>query len=101
MKDSVQAMLKQKVVHHRCIGCGKEHPHSFIPFCECGHFVEVEHDLENAKFYDSTNPYVRYFDLLPLEKPESLIPVGHGMTPTHHARKLGKSLGLPWLYLKD
>jgi len=91
----------KKAVRHRCVGCGKEFPHKFTPFCTCGQMVEVEYDLQNATFYDSTNPYVRYFDLLPIQKPESLIPVQQQATPTLHAKALGGRLGLPWLYLKD
>lgn len=83
------------------VGCSKEFPHQFTTFCDCGHLIEIEHDLENARFYDSTNPYIRYFDLLPLENPDSLFPLDQEFTPTHHARELGKRLGLPWLYLKN
>jgi len=93
--------LRNKSVRHRCVGYGKEFPHSFNPFCDCGHMVDVEYDLKGARLYDSTNPYIRYFDLLPLESPESLLPVRQTMTPTHHAMELGKLLGLRWLYLKD
>ena len=93
--------LSEKKVRHRCVGCGKEFPHAFTPFCDCGHMVEVEHDLGNAKLHDSTNPYIRYFDLLPFQRPESLFDVKQEPTPTHHAKKLGEELGLPWLYLKD
>jgi threonine synthase len=93
--------LPSKKVYHRCVGCGKEHPHSFKPFCECGAFVDVFYDLDRARIHDSPNPYWRYFDLLPLEHAENLIPVEQEMTPCHHATALGAKLGLEWLYLKD
>ncbi len=91
----------RKTVRHRCVTCGKEHPHAFVPFCECGGMVDVEYDLGRARVYDSPNTYVRYFDLLPLEDPQSLIAVEQRPTPTLHAQRLGRLLGLRWLYLKD
>jgi threonine synthase len=63
--------------------------------------IEAYYDLERARLYDSANPYVRYFDLLPLEEPANLLPVEHQVTPTVHAAALGRKLGLRWLYLKD
>jgi len=93
--------IPDKTVYHRCVGCGKELPHGFTTFCDCGAFVEVHYDLDKVTIRDSKNPYERYFDLLPLESAENLIPVDHEMTPCLHARALGKSLGLPWLYLKN
>ena len=98
---NVSRTPRRKNVRHRCVGCGKEHPHGFVTFCECGAMVDVEYDLADARLYDSANTYVRYFDLLPLEDPENLVPVAQAATPTHHAERLGRRLGLSWLYLKD
>jgi threonine synthase len=63
--------------------------------------IDVEYDLAAARLYDSANPYVRYFDLLPLEDPANVPPFEHPVTPTRHARRLGERLGLERLYLKD
>ena len=63
--------------------------------------IDVEYDLRAVRLGNASNAYVRYFDLLPLESYESLPPVEQAPTPTHHAKRLGKWLGLPWLYLKD
>jgi threonine synthase len=94
-------MAATKKVVHRCVGCGKQYPHEFVTFCDCGSFVEVYHDLEKATIHDSTNPYVRYGDLLPLEDMDNLIPVEHEMSPCHRAAALGRQLGLEHVYLKD
>jgi threonine synthase len=88
-------------VQHRCLRCGKEFAHSFVPLCECGGMVEVFYDLKGARLYDSASPYVRYFDLLPLEDPASVVTAQHRATPTVHAAALGRELGLSHLYLKD
>ncbi len=94
-------IFTKKIVYHRCVGCGKQFPHSFNTFCNCGHFVDVHYDLDKATIRALSNPYQRYFDLLPLESIESLIPVDQEVTPCHHAKGLGTRLGLQWLYLKN
>ena len=63
--------------------------------------IDVEYDLAKARLYNSANPYVRYFDLLPLDDPANLVPFQPPATPVRHARALGKRLGLAHLYLKD
>ncbi|MBW1847395.1 MAG: pyridoxal-phosphate dependent enzyme [Deltaproteobacteria bacterium] len=97
----ISDILRKKKVYHKCVGCGKEFPHNFLPFCDCGHFIDIQYDLKTVKFNDSSNPYHRYFDLLPIENPDNLISVDHKISPTHHSKNLGKKLGLPNLYLKD
>jgi threonine synthase len=92
---------EKKTVRHICVKCRKEFPHTFLTFCDCGGMIEVEYDLKTARLYDSQNPYVRYFDLLPVEHLESLLEVKQAPTPTIHARRLGNFLGLRRLYLKD
>jgi threonine synthase len=88
-------------VRHRCIVCGREYPHVFNTFCACGHMIDVQYPLDRARFYDSQDSFVRYFDLLPLERPENLLTYDLGPTPTVLATRLGEHLGLPWLYLKN
>ena len=43
----------------------------------------------------------RYREVLPVTRDSSVICLGEGFTPLIHARRLGKKLGLPNLYLKD
>ena len=97
----VNSSLRPKTVEHRCVGCGKIHPHSFTTLCACGAMIEVSYPLDGATLYPSENSYERYFDLLPLEKPESLPTERQPILQAHHATALGKHLGLPHLYLKD
>ena len=43
----------------------------------------------------------RYRQLLPVEEESSIVSLGEGWTPTLHASRLGASLGLTDLYIKD
>ncbi len=43
----------------------------------------------------------RFWALLPIAKRQSLPPLAVGSTPLTHAQRLGESIGLPQLYLKD
>lgn len=61
---------------------------------------DVEYDLSRVELRDSPNPYVRFRDLLPVADP-SLLPPDATFTRTVHAERLGATVGLPWLYLKD
>jgi len=84
-----------------CTGCHSRLDDGFFPFCPvCGEMSEVNYDLAAVKLRDSKNPYMRFLDLLPVVDPR-LLPADARYTPTVHARKLGKALGMPQLYLKD
>jgi len=99
MQTSARGRRKQ--VRHRCIVCGREHPHSFASFCPCGGMIDVEYDSQHVELVDSGDSLARFFDLLPLEDSASLPPVTIGRTPCVHARRLGERLGLQRLYLKN
>jgi threonine synthase len=63
--------------------------------------IDISYDLSQATLYDSTNPYIRFSDLLPVHHPAGLLPKNAEYTPLVHATRLGKVLGMPSLYLKD
>ena len=42
-----------------------------------------------------------FSELLPASRPEDIITLGEGGTPLLHAQRLGESLGMPSLYIKD
>jgi threonine synthase len=84
-----------------CAGCGNGLGNGFVAFCpDCGVMADIEYDLAKVELADSPNPYVRFFDLLPVRDPGRLLAEAE-FTPTVHATRLGTRLGLPWLYLKD
>ncbi len=84
-----------------CLHCGRRQPDGFHPFCACGGMVDVQYDLVRVELEDSTNPYLRFADLLPVRAPRDLLPRDACYTPILHATRLGRSLGMPALYLKD
>lgn len=77
------------------------YPHSYTTFCDCGGMIDIEYDLDRAILRDSSNTLERFFDLLPVEDPDSLRSQTMAPTPCVHAQGLGALLGLPRLYLKN
>jgi threonine synthase len=63
--------------------------------------IDVEYDLDRARLRDSANPLERFFELLPVEHIESLLPHEMHYTPCVHAVRLGAALSMPRLYLKN
>ena len=93
---------KKKQVRHKCVKCHRLFPHTFTIFCDtCNEMIDVEYDLEKTVLYDSANSLERFFDLLPIEDPDIILPLHISYTPCLHAKRLGTLLGMPWLYLKD
>lgn len=84
-----------------CTQCGKTTVNVFQPFCDCGGMTDVEYDLTQVVLHDSPNPYVRFADLLPIQTLHDRLPTEARYTPMIHARRLGVSLGMPSLYLKN
>jgi threonine synthase len=84
-----------------CTGCGRDLSGGYHPFCPaCGEMSDVVYDLDSVRLRDSTNPYVRFGDLLPV-RDASLLPEDAEYTPCVQARRTGGEIELPGLYLKD
>src|SRR4029077_12370422 len=89
-----------------CSACGKKYDaHVEQHLCTCGKPLLARYDLrraaatltlENLK----TRPRTlwRYAEVLPNDAPVSL---GEGMTAVVHAKRLGASMGLQHLFIKD
>ena len=89
-------------MQQRCVQCRRRFGEGFHTICDrCGGLVDVEYDLSNARLRDSADPYVRFADLLPIDAYDSAAARHGEYTPTIHALRLGKELGLRWLYLKN
>jgi len=94
------------VLELECSACGKKYDSSVEQhLCTCGKPLLARYDLrraaatltlENLK----TRPRTlwRYAEVLPNDPPVSL---GEGMTALVHAERLGKTMGLQRLYVKD
>ena len=97
------------LIHLECTRCGKRHaPGSVLNLCDCGGPLFARYDLERAAKNMRPGHLVlrepslwRYDDVLPVDNPDFRISLGEGYTPLVSARRLGSSLGLPRLFVKD
>lgn len=86
---------------HRCNQCQKTFPPAYTPKCtRCGGLVDIYYNLSQVHIYDSPHSLEKYFDLLPIQDPQNLLPLGEGNTPCIHAKTLGEILGLKQVFLK-
>jgi threonine synthase len=97
------------VTHLECARCASRYePGRVYNLCTCGAPLLVRYDLHQAARglvrarIASREPTLwRYREVLPVTQDSSVLCLGEGFTPLIHARRLGKRLGLPNLYLKD
>lgn len=83
-----------------CNHCQQEQS-GYAPFCHhCQALTDVVYPLETITLSADTNPYRRFFELLPL-RDQQHIPENMHYTPTVKAETLGRQLGLTELYLKN
>jgi threonine synthase len=75
--------------------------------CTCGAPLLARYDLDAARGWSKTSlrdrpPTMwRYRELMPLDDGEEPVTLGEGWTPLVHARRLGATLGLDRLFVKD
>jgi threonine synthase len=75
--------------------------------CSCGAPLLARYDLDKARGWPreslkGRDPSMwRYREMLPIYDGESPVTLGEGFTPLFHARRLGASVGLDSLYIKD
>jgi len=75
--------------------------------CSCGAPLLARYDLEKARAWSRSSlsgrePNMwRYRELMPLFDGESPVTLGEGFTPLFHARRLGGTIGLQQLFIKD
>jgi threonine synthase len=93
-----------------CSFCHREYePRSLHNVCtECGKPLLVRYDLKRiAKFltrqalYARRSDMWRYREMLPVRREDNIVTLGEGWTPLVHAKRLGASLGLGQLFVKD
>jgi threonine synthase len=93
-----------------CSSCHREYePRKLHNVCtECGKPLLVRYDLKRiAKFltrqalYARRSDMWRYREMLPVRREDNIVTLGEGWTPLIHAKRLGASLGLEHLFVKD
>jgi threonine synthase len=98
------------VTHLECALCGTAYEarrlHNLCT--ECGRPLLVRYDLEAAartltreSLKGRRGDLWRYLEVLPVERAENIVSLGEGWTPLLRAERLGASLGLRQLYIKD
>ena len=98
--------MSSNLVELECSACGKKYDATKEQhLCTCGKPLLARYDLKRAAGTFTlatleTRPrnLWRYAEVLPDDPPVSL---GEGMTPLVHAQRLGASMGLQNLYVKD
>ena len=98
------------VTHLECAACGRRHEARRLHnLCvECGKPLLVRYDLRAASrtltkesLKGRRADLWRYVEVLPVGREENIVSLGEGFTPLLHAQRLGESLGLSELYIKD
>jgi threonine synthase len=98
------------VTHLECAACGARYEarrlHNLCT--ECGKPLLVRYDLGAAaakltreSLKGRRADLWRYAEVLPVEREENIVSLGEGWTPLLTAERLGASLGLRHLYVKD
>jgi threonine synthase len=97
------------LTHLDCTRCGKTWPAGqALGLCECGGPLFARYDLDKAAknmrpghlaLREST--LWRYDDVLPVDNPDFRVSLGEGFTPLLSARRLGSTIGIPRLSVKD
>ena len=96
--------------HLECSSCGEKHDASVVQtVCKkCGKPLFARYDLEAVKDSVTRRELVareatmyRYFELLPIKDRKNIVTLGEGWTPMTPTPSLGKSIGLPDLWIKD
>src|SRR6478735_4482970 len=93
----------------RCPKCGHEEVSRTVFQCaECRSILEIQLKIDHLTCSDyetmrrsRDRSIWRWFDFFPVEKRSSIVSLGEGDTPLIHARRSGKKLGIPNLYLKN
>ncbi|HEX2665730.1 MAG TPA: threonine synthase [Candidatus Acidoferrum sp.] len=98
--------MSSSLVELECSACGKKYEATKEQhLCTCGKPLLARYDLKRAAetftlaaLRDRPRNLWRYSEVLPDDPPVSL---GEGMTPLVQAKRLGASIGLESLYVKD
>lgn len=84
-----------------CSRCGTDYAPEFVPLCTgCGSLVDAAYELDRVLLHESTNPYLRFRDLLPV-RDSDLLPGGASVTPVVHSPALSRRLGMPRVFIKN
>ena len=98
------------ITHLECGLCGLEHEaRRLLNLCRnCGKPLLVRYDLNRSKASLTKESLAgrradlwRYREVLPVEQDDNIISLGEGWTPLLRAERLGETVGIRELYIKD
>jgi len=98
------------ITHLECGLCGQQHEaRRLLNLCSaCGKPLLVRYDLDRASQTLTKESLVsrrpdlwRYREVLPVDDDANIVSFGEGWTPLLHAPRLGESVGIRELYIKD
>jgi threonine synthase len=98
------------VTHLECAACATRHEAGKLHnVCvSCGKPLLARYDLESAgrtltreSLKGRRSDMWRYREVLPVQHDANIVSLGEGWTPLFHAHRLGESLGMPRLMIKD
>jgi len=93
--------------HLECAACGASHDADQVQgTCSCGSPLLARYEADNvaasrAEIAERPPDLWRYHELLPVRSAASVVSLGEGMTPLLALPRLGRSLGVPQLLMKD
>ena len=95
--------------NYHCLACRQDQDWSFTGLVcpDCGGNLDIQYDYNRAKSAFSDKPgekpegIFRYAPLLPVQDTGGMFPLRVGATPLYKAARLGRTIGLQNLYLKD
>jgi len=103
-------MSMSQLTHLQCSKCGERHDADQVQtVCKkCGKPLFARYDLEKAKETLNKRELVgrissmwRYREILPVRRSENVVTLGEGWTPLTPTHRLGESVGLKSLLVKD
>lgn len=97
------------LTHLECSRCARQHDADVVQnLCGCGSPLLARYDLAAVKTQLSPTDLVsrppslwRYHELLPVRDEQHVVSLGEGMTPLLPLARIGESMGLPRLLMKD
>ena len=93
--------------HLECAACGASHAADQVQgTCSCGSPLLARYEASKvaasrAQIAERPPDLWRYHELLPVRSAASVVSLGEGMTPLLALPRLGRSLGVPQLLMKD
>jgi threonine synthase len=109
-KHARGALKKMHATHLECSSCHAEYPaDKLLNLCtKCGKPLFARYDLTRiskimtkAALRTRNADLWRYREVLPVRREENIVSLGEGMTPLLAAPRLGASLGMRALFIKD